>query len=47
MSKFQSYLDQFNRAAAVTDEEIEKTMTMLQLYKLIGQRNCSMESDAL
>jgi len=32
MSKFQSYLDQFNRAAAVTDEEIEKTMTMLQLY---------------
>lgn len=32
MSKFQSYLRKFDIAANVTDEELERTMALLQLY---------------
>ena len=32
MSKFENYLKRFDIAANVTDEELEKTQALLQLY---------------
>lgn len=32
MNKFQNYLQQFDIAANVTDDELEKTLSLLQLY---------------
>ena len=32
MTKFQNYLNQFDRAATVTDEELARTQILLELY---------------
>ena len=38
MDKFKSYLEQFNIAGTVTEEDIEKTTELLQLYGPVLRR---------